>query len=161
MALGAERLQGYVLAAQSGWDGRGDRRPLERIVFRLGHGIRLTGAARQRARRERARTAPIVHNSHRKGCELHRFCVLCRVPAGNRLWTEDWDRVRRRIAQVSARISTPEVRAVQGCFQLSTGKWRCLGIGCRECEGNTRYCGLLLTCTTGSGIFSSAAVNRL
>src|SRR5580692_8196880 len=53
VALGVERLQGYVPAAQSGWDGSGDRLPIERIVFRSGHGIRLSGCAWFQAGQER------------------------------------------------------------------------------------------------------------
>jgi hypothetical protein len=54
-----------------------------------------------------------------------------------------------------------ETRVRRGRFELSTGKWQCLACWCGECRRNTRYCGLLLTCTTGSGIFSSAAVIEL
>jgi hypothetical protein len=54
-----------------------------------------------------------------------------------------------------------EVRAAQGRFELSTGNRLCLATGCRERKQNTRYCGLLLTCTTDSAIFSSATLIRL
>jgi hypothetical protein len=52
-------------------------------------------------------------------------------------------------------------RARQGRLQLSTGKWRCLESRCAKYQQNTICCGLLLTRTMDSGIFSSAAVNGL
>jgi hypothetical protein len=53
---------------------------------------------------------------------------------------------------------TAQPRARQGRLQLSTGKWRCLESWCGKHQQNTRCCGLLLTGTMDSGIFSSAAV---
>ena len=61
----------------------------------------------------------------------------------------------------SGAVLAQKPRAMQGLFRLSTGKWRCLDKRCREWLQNTRYCGLLLTCTTDSGTFSSAAVKEL
>jgi len=56
---------------------------------------------------------------------------------------------------------TARLRARQGRLRLSTGKWRCLESRCAKYQQNTRCCGLLLTRTMDSGIFSSAAVNGL
>jgi hypothetical protein len=54
-----------------------------------------------------------------------------------------------------------EVRVAQCSFELSTGNWLYLAGWCGKCKENTRYSGFLLTRTTESGIFSSAAVKRL
>jgi hypothetical protein len=102
----------------------------------------------------------VVHSSHRLEGKLHRFCALSPGPAGTRLQSGSRGCKQTLGCTRFEAVSTPKTRPVQGCFELSTGKWRCLGIGCGECQRNTRYCGLLLTCTTGSGIFSSAAVKQ-
>jgi hypothetical protein len=57
--------------------------------------------------------------------------------------------------------SRAETRITQGSPELSTGNCLCFESGYPECKENTRCCGFLLTCTTDSGIFSSAAVNGL
>ena len=56
---------------------------------------------------------------------------------------------------------TARRRVRQSHLRISTGNWRCLESRCAKYQQNTRCCGLLLTRTTDSGIFSSAAVNGL
>jgi hypothetical protein len=55
----------------------------------------------------------------------------------------------------------PERKARRGFPTLSTAKRLKLETGRWECKQNTRCCGLLLTYTTDSAIFSSAALNGL
>ena len=72
------------------------------------------------------------------GAEVHRICVLWAAAAGARLWDKDgaggdrdqFDRARGLAQDLMQNRS--EVRAGQGCFELSTGKCRCLGTRCRE-----------------------------
>jgi hypothetical protein len=54
-----------------------------------------------------------------------------------------------------------QTRTAPGQSELSTGKRCYLLTRVPDCEENTRCCGLLLTCTTDSVTFPSAAVNRL
>ena len=89
-------------------------------------------------------------------------CLEATWRLGFRLGT--WQGAESRIsrfAHESGQNFNRQMLIAQGDFPLSTGEGRCLAGRCRECEGNTISCGLLLTCTTGSGIFSSAAVNWL
>jgi hypothetical protein len=60
------------------------------------------------------------------------------------------------VADWAARIRVP-----QGRLELSTGNLLCLESRCQKNKQNTRYCGFLLTSTTDSGIFSSAALKHL
>ncbi|MGA7857411.1 MAG: hypothetical protein WCA11_05775, partial [Terracidiphilus sp.] len=52
-----------------------------------------------------------------------------------------------------------KTRFRQGSLSFPQAIWPPLETRYRECEQNTRCCGLRLTCTIDSGIFSSAAVN--
>jgi hypothetical protein len=74
---------------------------------------------------------------------------------------EPQDRIKSQSCTKIGAVYPLKTRAAQGCFKLSTGKCRCLEKRCPEWLKNTRYCGLLLTCTTDSGTFSSAAVKKL
>jgi hypothetical protein len=89
------------------------------------------------------------------------FLRLVRSPGGGLGFQDEAGKGGGTRLHIVRAETTPKARTVQGPFELSTGKCPCLAIRCRERQRNTRYCGLLLTCTTWSGIFSSAAVNRL
>jgi hypothetical protein len=58
----------------------------------------------------------------------------------------------------SSRVKNPHRERLILAF---TDKVQCFAAGDRKRKQNTRYCGLRLTCPIDSGIFSTAAVNRL
>jgi hypothetical protein len=58
-------------------------------------------------------------------------------------------------------IPARETRSWQASLSFPQAIWLSFESRYRECEQNTRCCGLRLTCTIDSGIFSSAAVNGL
>jgi hypothetical protein len=98
-----------------------------------------------------------VHSLHKRTAKLHQFCALYQGPTKTRLQIGIWVRKLAPVCTELEADSIPKASVVRGCFEFPTGNWRRLGIGCRECHRNTRYCGLLLTCTRGSGTISFIA----
>jgi hypothetical protein len=95
---------------------------------------------------------------------MHRISGLNAETAETTLFDSAIERVRTSpgfFAQDSGQSLSIHPRTALGRFELSTQKSLCLEAGCRKCTSNTRYCGFVLTRTTESAIFSSAAVNRL
>ena len=111
---------------------------------------------------------PILHNSHKRSRFCTESCVLFAVRQGHTLDSVTANADTDAIALDLGHFLAPQSRVCQACFALSTAKLaefrdRVLDFASRywKCEENTRYCGLLLTCPTDSGIFSSTAVNGL
>jgi hypothetical protein len=65
------------------------------------------------------------------------------------------------VAPDFGQIGQAETRAPLGSLELSTGKCLYLQTWCPKSKENTRCCGFVLTYTTESGTFSSAALNGL
>jgi hypothetical protein len=56
--------------------------------------------------------------------------------------------------------STPNNRSGKGSNRFAQRIPAVVEVGALQNEENTRYCGSRLTCTTDSGIFASAGMNR-
>jgi hypothetical protein len=104
------------------------------------------------------RSNAVVHIS----TEMHPICTVsapCGLKAAGLGWNWNTDGYDTRICIDRGAILISKILIPRGYFELSTGKWPCLENRCAKCKENTICCGLLLTCTTDSGTFSSAAVN--
>ena len=99
-------------------------------------------------------------HSHSRSAKLHHSCALSRARGGTTLRSAAGFPPSRVLHRFWGKAARRTPRIAWG-LALSTGKRLCLEERCRECKQNTRYCGFLLTGTTDSGIFSSAAVIRL